>query len=141
VARLAVAAREAEWAARCVRAFDALGAEGLLDDETLREIEEVRPAIGPLVTGGTESLERLWDAAQLWLETIPIRTERADGLSPREMEVLRLIAQGCTNREIAETLTISLNTVARHVSNIFDKIGVANRTEAAAHAHRSERRR
>jgi DNA-binding NarL/FixJ family response regulator len=58
------------------------------------------------------------------------------GLSPREIEVLRLLAGGKSNREIAAALVISLNTVARHVSNIFDKVGAANRTEAAAYAHR-----
>ncbi len=57
------------------------------------------------------------------------------GLSTREIKVLRLIAGGKSNREIARMLVISLNTVARHVSNIFDKIGAANRTEAAAYAH------
>ncbi len=50
--------------------------------------------------------------------------------------MLRLIADGKSNREIAAALVISLNTVARHVSNIFDKVGAVNRTEAAAYAHR-----
>jgi DNA-binding NarL/FixJ family response regulator len=50
-------------------------------------------------------------------------------------EVLRLVAGGKSNREIAGALTISLNTVARHISNIFDKIGAAT-TEAAAYARR-----
>jgi predicted ATPase/DNA-binding CsgD family transcriptional regulator len=59
-----------------------------------------------------------------------------DGLSEREVEVLRLLAAGRSNREIADALVISLNTVARHVSNIFDKVGAQNRTEAAAFAHR-----
>ena len=56
-------------------------------------------------------------------------------LSLREIEVLRLIAAGKTNQQIAEALVISLNTVARHVSHIFEKTGVANRTEAANYAH------
>jgi DNA-binding CsgD family transcriptional regulator len=59
-----------------------------------------------------------------------------DGLSAREVEILRLIAQGLTNRQIAQELTISLNTVLHHVSNIFGKIGVTNRTEASHYAHR-----
>jgi DNA-binding NarL/FixJ family response regulator len=58
------------------------------------------------------------------------------GLSERELEVLQLIVQGMSNREIGTELTISLNTVARHVSNIFDKLGAANRTQAAAFAFR-----
>jgi DNA-binding CsgD family transcriptional regulator/tetratricopeptide (TPR) repeat protein len=58
------------------------------------------------------------------------------GLTGREVEVLRLIAAGCSNRAIAETLFISPNTVLRHVSHIFAKTGVANRAEAAAYATR-----
>jgi pimeloyl-ACP methyl ester carboxylesterase/DNA-binding CsgD family transcriptional regulator len=60
-----------------------------------------------------------------------------DGLTEREVQVLRLIAVGATNQEIADQLSISLNTVARHVSNIFDKTGVANRAEAATYAGRN----
>jgi DNA-binding CsgD family transcriptional regulator len=58
------------------------------------------------------------------------------GLTEREVEVLRLIAAGQSNREIAEELTISLKTVARHISNIFAKTSAANRTEAVAYAAR-----
>jgi DNA-binding CsgD family transcriptional regulator len=61
-----------------------------------------------------------------------------DRLSRREVDVLRLIAAGRTNKNIADELVISLNTVLRHVSNIFDKAGVANRAEAASYAHRHE---
>jgi DNA-binding NarL/FixJ family response regulator len=59
-----------------------------------------------------------------------------NGLSSRELEVLSLVAAGSSNHQIAEALVISMNTVARHVSNIFAKIGVANRTEAAGYFHR-----
>jgi pimeloyl-ACP methyl ester carboxylesterase/DNA-binding CsgD family transcriptional regulator len=55
-------------------------------------------------------------------------------LSEREVQVLRLLAAGKSNQQIADELVISLNTVRRHVSNIFDKTGSANRTQAAAHA-------
>ena len=58
------------------------------------------------------------------------------GLSGREVEVLGLVAAGRTNREIAALLVISRNTVDRHISNIFDKIGATNRTEAAIYAER-----
>ena len=57
-----------------------------------------------------------------------------DGLTPREVEVLRLIANGRSNREIASQLVISINTVTNHVKNILGKTGCANRTEAAAYA-------
>jgi class 3 adenylate cyclase/DNA-binding CsgD family transcriptional regulator len=59
-----------------------------------------------------------------------------DRLSSRELEVLGLIAEGKTNQEIADTLVISVNTVLRHVSNIFGKAGLANRAEAAGYAYR-----
>jgi len=56
----------------------------------------------------------------------------AGALTPRELEVLRLVATGKTNRAIAAKLGISEKTVARHVSNIFTKLGVASRTAAGA---------
>jgi DNA-binding CsgD family transcriptional regulator/pimeloyl-ACP methyl ester carboxylesterase len=59
------------------------------------------------------------------------------GLSGREVEVLRLVAAGKSNQQIANELVISLNTVRRHVSNVFDKMGVANRAEAASYAHQN----
>ena len=58
------------------------------------------------------------------------------GLTPREREVLALVAQGRTNRQIAEALFISDKTASVHVSNILAKLGVANRAEAAATVHR-----
>jgi pimeloyl-ACP methyl ester carboxylesterase/DNA-binding CsgD family transcriptional regulator len=61
----------------------------------------------------------------------------AAGLSAREVEVLRLLAAGRSNAQIAEELVISQNTVIRHVSNIFAKVGAANRAEAAAYATRN----
>ncbi len=58
------------------------------------------------------------------------------GLSPREVEVLRLIAAGCANQEIAAQLSISPNTVLRHVSHIFAKTNTVNRAAAAVFALR-----
>jgi pimeloyl-ACP methyl ester carboxylesterase/DNA-binding CsgD family transcriptional regulator len=60
----------------------------------------------------------------------------AAGLTAREVDVLRLIAAGRSNQQIADELVISLNTVQRHVGNILTKTGLMNRTEAAAYALR-----
>ncbi len=59
-----------------------------------------------------------------------------DGLTQRELEVLRLIATGSSNPMIAEALVISINTVERHVTNILNKSRSANRAQAAAYAAR-----
>lgn len=58
-------------------------------------------------------------------------------LTPRELEVLRLIGEGLTNQEIADTLFIGIKTVKTHVSNILSKLGVQDRTQAAVYAHRN----
>jgi LuxR family maltose regulon positive regulatory protein len=55
-------------------------------------------------------------------------------LSEREVEVLRLLAIGKQNREIAEELSVALDTVKKHVTHILDKLGAGNRTEATARA-------
>ena len=59
----------------------------------------------------------------------------AAGLSAREMQVLRLVARGKTNREIASALFISDRTVERHVSNIFNKLDLPSRSAATAYAY------
>jgi DNA-binding CsgD family transcriptional regulator len=63
------------------------------------------------------------------------QSDRSTGLSPRELEVLRLLATGATNRAVAEQLFLSERTVARHVSNIFGKLGVSSRAAATAYAY------
>jgi DNA-binding CsgD family transcriptional regulator len=66
------------------------------------------------------------------------RSAGSGALTEREREVLSLVASGETNRQIAAALGISKHTVARHLSNIFDKLGVTSRTAASAVAHRSK---
>jgi DNA-binding NarL/FixJ family response regulator len=67
----------------------------------------------------------------------PVRRSSAfPELSPRELDVLRLIAQGLRNREIAEQLFISEKTVGNHVSNIFSKLQVTDRSQAIVRAMR-----
>jgi DNA-binding NarL/FixJ family response regulator len=81
-----------------------------------------------------EVFERLAAAPDLAALEDPGRTG-AHGLTARELEVLRLVASGKTNREISEELVISEHTVARHMQNIFAKLGVSSRTAASAFAY------
>jgi len=60
---------------------------------------------------------------------------RPAGLTEREVEVLRLVAEGRSNPDIARALVLSQKTVERHLSNIFVKLDVPSRTAAAAYAH------
>ncbi|WP_175407782.1 response regulator transcription factor, partial [Streptomyces sp. TRM64462] len=69
------------------------------------------------------------------LDAVRGREPLPGGLSAREAEVLRLVAAGRTNREIATALTISEHTVARHLNNIFAKLQVTSRAAATAFAY------
>lgn len=61
----------------------------------------------------------------------PDDTKRVSlGITPRELEILELIAQGLSNREIAEKLFVSENTIKTHSSRVFDKLGAKRRTQA-----------
>jgi predicted ATPase/DNA-binding CsgD family transcriptional regulator len=101
-------------------------------------------ARGPLAEGlrlcaelGMDELGRqMLSPAPTGLDRFPRRETHAAGLTDRELEVLRLVAQGRTNREIAEALVLSEKTVARHLTNIFTKTGVDNRAGATAYALR-----
>ena len=68
-------------------------------------------------------------------ELSPADHDPAGGLSPREVQVLRLLARGASNQDIADELVVSPHTVRRHVSNLLTKLGVSSRTAAAAWAH------
>jgi DNA-binding NarL/FixJ family response regulator len=103
--------------------------------------------------GGPNSLDKLQRALEIyekhaagaaWMQRAADGERRLrrqgpgypDGLSQREIQVVRLIAAGMTNREIAKSLVISRNTVERHVNHILMKTGATNRTQVAAYAHR-----
>ena len=81
--------------------------------------------------GATPALE---DVDRLLREKPSARQPEAGGLTSREVEVLRLIARGKTNRAIAGDLGISEKTVARHISNIFVKLDLSTRAAATAYA-------
>ena len=63
------------------------------------------------------------------------REPRAEGITPRELEILRLVAAGASNGRIAAELWVTEQTVKFHLSNIYRKLGVSNRTEASHYAH------
>jgi len=86
---------------------------------------------------GFAELKAAPDAARVAASTAPAHT-RPHGLSARELEVLRLVAAGRSNRQIATKLVISEHTVARHLQNIFAKLGVSSRTAAASFAFEHE---
>jgi LuxR family maltose regulon positive regulatory protein len=95
---------------------------------TLRERERKRgptPYLDRLLTAFSPQTEAGQRAAQYALR---------DPLSPREQEVLQLLAGGASNQEITERLVITLDTVKRHVSNILSKLGASNRTQAVSRA-------
>jgi DNA-binding CsgD family transcriptional regulator len=82
-------------------------------------------------------VEKFLNARDLELDVRPIAGDGAHAaadLSPRQREVLGLLAQGKTNREIAEALVLSERTVQRHVADTYAKIGARNRAEATAFA-------
>ncbi len=104
-----------------------LACRALGDEDTARlELDAARRALTQL--GATPELARLKALTGTAATT-------AGGLSAREAEVLALVAAGRSNRQIAEDLVIAERTVARHMSNIFTKLGVSSRTAASAFAH------
>jgi DNA-binding NarL/FixJ family response regulator len=104
------------------RAFRALGDE---DGATL-ELDAARKVF--------EQLGAAPDVATVAAMAAP--APDGHGLSPRELEVLRLVAAGKTNKVIGRELFVSEKTVDRHVSNIFGKLGVSSRAAATAWAYR-----
>jgi DNA-binding NarL/FixJ family response regulator len=91
-------------------------------------------------------VEVAFDAAQATFERLGARADlarlkalrgegRTHGLTPRELEVLRLVASGKSNKAIAKDLFLSVKTIDRHLSNIFDKLGVSSRAAATAYAY------
>jgi DNA-binding CsgD family transcriptional regulator len=72
---------------------------------------------------------------QLGVEPARVCGATGAGLTKRETEILRRVAAGATNKQIAEQIFISEKTVARHLANLYAKLGVSSRTAAVAWAH------
>ena len=114
---------DAPYESARVRALIAQACESLGDTETAA-LEREGAAWTFRELGAAPDLAALEPAAQ----------RPPAGLTPRELEVLRLVAAGKSNRDIAKALVISEKTVARHVSNILAKVDAPSRTAAAAYA-------
>ena len=119
---------DAPYEAARVRVLIALGCRALGDeDEATLELDAARTVFALL--GAALDLTAV--DALIGAHTQPA----AGGLTPRELQVLRLLATGMTNRTIAAELVLSDKTVDRHVTNIFAKLGVSSRAAATAYAY------
>ena len=119
---------EAPYETAQVRALIGLAHRALGDEDTAAvELDAARHAFAAL--GAAPDMRRV-DQLMGQAES----PEASDQLTTREVEVLRLVATGRTNRAIAEGLGISEKTVARHVSNIFTKLDLSSRAAATAYA-------
>jgi DNA-binding NarL/FixJ family response regulator len=126
----------AEWARRGGRYLqvEALSAgDQAAASEALRILDELG------ATGAAEYLRaQLRKRGFSRVPRGPRRTTAANaaGLTPRQADVLALLAEGLSNAEIADRLTLSVKTVDHHISAVLGKLGVANRSQAVAVAHR-----
>jgi DNA-binding NarL/FixJ family response regulator len=119
---------EAPYEAAQVRVLVALACRAAGDDDTATwELDAARTAF--------DRLGAAPDVARVDSLTESRGTAGAHGLSPRELQVLRLVARGATNKSIAAELVLSERTIDRHVSNIFAKLRVSSRAAATAYAY------
>jgi DNA-binding NarL/FixJ family response regulator len=119
---------EAPYEAARARVLAGVACRALGDEEGAGlELEAARAAFERL--GAAPDLDRMNSL------TDQSDSDRPHGLTPRELEVLRLVATGKTNKAIAAELFLSDRTVERHLSNIFKKLNVNSRTAATARAY------
>ncbi len=105
--------------------------------KTIQEVHAGRYVIGDTVLTEEKVGEWLLEKFQQFGGELLFAEERfLSPLSPREMEILRLVVRGMSNKEIAYDLGISHQTVKNHITAILSKLGVADRTQAAVHALR-----
>jgi two-component system, NarL family, nitrate/nitrite response regulator NarL len=122
---------------RVLRYVEAGAAGYVLQDDSLQDmIETVRAAQQGKVSVSPEiaaaMMKRLSDLAQMFAD-VDSRIADNAGLTERELEVLKLIGEGLTNKGISQQLVIELGTVKNHVHSILEKLDVSNRGEAAAY--------
>ena len=113
-----------------------IGIDGyLLKDSSYDELKE---AIDVVISGNTYIQPSLLPALNESMEDYALDKEKIQCLTKRELDVLRLISEGCSNKKISDELTISERTVKNHISHIFRKIDVEDRTQAAVFAIRNK---
>ena len=113
-----------------------IGIDGyLLKDSSYDELKE---AIDVVISGNTYIQPSLLPALNESMEDYALDKEKIECLTKREIDVLRLISEGCSNKKISDELSISERTVKNHISHIFRKIDVEDRTQAAVFAIRNK---
>jgi two-component system nitrate/nitrite response regulator NarL len=112
------------------RAFQ-LGARGLVlkDAATTMLFDSIRTVMDGHYWIGRQGVASLVQALKHYGEAAPKGQAKNFGLTPRELQVLKAVVSGHSNKEIADKLAISRQTVKHHITNIFDKLGVYNRLE------------
>ncbi len=113
-----------------------IGARGIVTKDSLAS--DLQTAIRSVMGGdywiGGRRVGNLVAALHELMQQADGEARKTFGLTPRELEVVGLIVEGCTNRQIAQSFGLSEETVKRHLSNIFDKTGVSTRLELALFA-------
>ena len=113
-----------------------IGIDGyLLKDSSYDELKE---AIDVVISGNTYIQPSLLPALNESMKDYALDKEKIEWMTKRELDVLRLISEGCSNKKISDELTISERTVKNHISHIFRKIDVEDRTQAAVFAIRNK---
>jgi len=113
-----------------------IGARGIVTKDAL--IDQLTNAIDAVMQGdywiNGQRVVNLVGALHELMQKAAVPERKTYGLTPRELEVVGCIVEGCSNRDIAKQFSISEETVKRHLSNIFDKTGVSTRLELALFA-------
>lgn len=113
-----------------------IGVDGYILKDS--ESAELKKAINVICSGESYIQPKLIPALNKRLVARDLDKDKIDSLTKRELEVLVQIANGMSNKEIATSLNISERTVKNHISNIFKKIDVADRTQAAVFAIKND---
>jgi len=114
-----------------------IGARGIvLKDAAASDLSKSMRAVlsGDYWIGGERVVNLVTALNELMKQAAAVPEKKTYGLTPRELEVVTCIVEGCSNKDVAKQFTISEETVKRHLSNIFDKTGVSTRLELALFA-------